>query len=58
MTEIKPFEAFYEAEPEHRNYYADNADARYCQLVIHPKLNKFRAQFAGRMKASGGADGA
>ncbi|UYW00295.1 peptide-methionine (S)-S-oxide reductase MsrA [Flavobacterium agricola] len=42
VTEVKPFVAFYPAEIEHQNYYAENTEARYCQLVIAPKLEKYR----------------
>ncbi len=45
-TEIKPLEAFYEAEEYHRNYYKNNADQPYCQIVINPKLQKVQEQFA------------
>ncbi|HVQ44475.1 MAG TPA: peptide-methionine (S)-S-oxide reductase MsrA [Candidatus Saccharimonadia bacterium] len=50
VTEIKPLEAFYEAEPEHQNYYAKNPDQGYCQVVINPKLAKLRKKFADRLK--------
>ena len=42
VTEIVPFVAFYEAEEVHQNYYAENADAMYCRVVITPKLAKYR----------------
>lgn len=45
MTEIKPFEVFYNAEDRHQNYYGDNEDALYCKMVISPKLDKFRNNF-------------
>jgi len=40
ITEIKPLENFYPAEANHQNYYARNAGAPYCQLVIAPKITK------------------
>lgn len=42
VTELKEFEVFYEAEPEHQNYYRNNSEAGYCKAVIEPKLAKFR----------------
>ncbi len=42
VTEVQPFEVFYEAEEKHQNYYNDNKDAFYCQVVISPKLAKYR----------------
>ncbi len=44
VTEVKPFEVFYKAESKHQNYYATNPDGRYCQVVISPKLDKFRVR--------------
>lgn len=52
VTEVVPFEAFYEAEPEHQEYYARNPGAGYCRAVISPKVAKFRKQFAARLKGS------
>ena len=46
VTEVQPFTAFYAAEDSHQNYYAENSDARYCQIVIEPKLRQFREQFS------------
>jgi methionine-S-sulfoxide reductase len=46
VTEVKPFTAFFKAEDYHQNYYAKNADACYCQLVIEPTLRKFREQLS------------
>ena len=51
VTEIKPFKAFYKAEDNHQNYYADNPDGRYCQMVIDPKLQKFRTLFADKLQS-------
>jgi peptide-methionine (S)-S-oxide reductase len=45
VTEVQPFKTFYKAEDCHQNYYRDNPDQPYCQLVISPKLSKFRKLF-------------
>jgi peptide-methionine (S)-S-oxide reductase len=45
-TEVAPLTDFYEAEPEHLNYYARNKSQGYCQVVIEPKLEKVQKQFA------------
>jgi peptide methionine sulfoxide reductase msrA/msrB len=50
VTEVVPFEHFYKAEDYHQNYYDNNADTGYCQAVIDPKLNKFRALFKDKLK--------
>lgn len=46
VTEIKELEVFYEAETYHYDYYANNKERIYCELVIHPKLEKIQQQFA------------
>ena len=46
VTEIAPFEVFYESEPEHRQFYENNPGSMYCQVVISPKVAKIRQKFA------------
>jgi len=46
VTELKPFTSFYKAEDYHQGYYAKNPHARYCQVVIEPKLVKAREQLS------------
>ena len=50
VTEVEPFKAFYKAEAYHQNYYRDNPDQPYCQLVISPKLAKFHKLFNSMVK--------
>ncbi|MFP4064855.1 MAG: peptide-methionine (S)-S-oxide reductase MsrA [Bacteroidales bacterium] len=45
VTEIVPLETFYEAEEEHQNYFEKNPDRAYCQMVILPKVEKFKSMF-------------
>lgn len=45
VTEISAAPAFYPAETYHQNYFALNPGQGYCQIVIAPKLNKFRQKF-------------
>ncbi len=40
VTEVKPLVKFWPAEDYHRDYYAKNTGAPYCQAVIRPKLEK------------------
>ena len=40
VTEIVPLKEFYSAEEYHQNYYNDNKNQGYCQIVITPKLRK------------------
>lgn len=50
VTEIKSLAVFYEAEEEHKNYYAKNPEQAYCQLIISPKLIKLRQKFSKLLK--------
>ena len=51
VTEIQPFTKFYPAEDYHQEYFANNAQQPYCQIVIAPKVAKFRKQFLEQLKA-------
>lgn len=42
VTEVRRFEKFYEAEDYHRDYFENNPEQMYCQLIISPKLDKLR----------------
>lgn len=50
VTEIVPYSAFYEAEEYHHNYFRRNPEKGYCQVVIAPKVAKFRKQYADRLR--------
>ncbi|MBL7982720.1 MAG: peptide-methionine (S)-S-oxide reductase MsrA [Flavobacteriales bacterium] len=50
VTEITPSSAFYVAENYHQDYYAQNGEQGYCQMVIRPKLEKFRKVFADKLR--------
>jgi len=50
VTELVPMEKFYEAEKYHQDYYNRNGSAGYCRVVIDPKVNKLRAQYANKLK--------
>jgi peptide-methionine (S)-S-oxide reductase len=50
VTEVGPFDRFYMAEAYHQGYFANNRFQPYCQVVIAPKVAKFRKQFVGRLK--------
>jgi peptide-methionine (S)-S-oxide reductase len=40
VTEIVPLKKFYKAEDYHQQYYDNNSNQGYCQVVIAPKLEK------------------
>lgn len=50
VTEIVPASTFYPAEAYHQDYYANNANAGYCQIVINPKIEKLRIKFKDKLK--------
>jgi len=51
VTEINPFIRFYPAEESHKDYYERNKDKNpYCQIVINPKLAKFREKYGHLLK--------
>lgn len=50
VTEVEPLKAFYPAEDYHKNYYARNQGAAYCQVVISPKVEKVKKKFAELLK--------
>ena len=45
VTEIEPLTKFYPAESYHDSYFERNPQQAYCQVVIAPKVAKFRKQF-------------
>ncbi|QNL21785.1 peptide-methionine (S)-S-oxide reductase MsrA [Hyphobacterium sp. CCMP332] len=49
VTEISPLDNFYEAEEYHKNYFNNNSEQPYCNLVIKPKLDKFKKVFADKL---------
>jgi len=51
VTEISPAAEFYKAEQYHQDYYRNNPQQPYCQVVIGPKLEKFRKVFQDKLQA-------
>ncbi len=50
VTEVKPLTEFYPAEEHHREYFRRNPEQGYCQVVIAPKLSKFRQKYAAKLR--------
>ncbi|HUG56695.1 MAG TPA: peptide-methionine (S)-S-oxide reductase MsrA [Candidimonas sp.] len=46
VTKVLGAEHFWPAEDYHRNYYVQHPNQGYCQVVISPKLSKFRKHFS------------
>ena len=53
ITEVKILKKFYPAEDYHKNYYENNKNQSYCQVVINPKLKKVQEKFANLLKSNG-----
>ena len=50
VTTVEPLKKFYKAEDYHQNYYTNNKNQPYCQMVIQPKMEKFEKLFKSRLK--------
>ena len=50
VTEITKFDIFYPAEGEHADYYNQHKEESYCQFVVRPKVEKFKAVFKDKLK--------
>jgi peptide-methionine (S)-S-oxide reductase len=50
VTEVSILDAYYPGEDYHQDYYRQNPGQGYCQVVVAPKLAKFRARYAARLK--------
>ncbi|HEY0969999.1 MAG TPA: peptide-methionine (S)-S-oxide reductase MsrA [Gemmatimonadales bacterium] len=50
VTQVEPLTEFYPAEGYHDRYFERNPRQPYCQVVIAPKVAKFRKGFEGMLK--------
>jgi methionine-S-sulfoxide reductase len=50
VTQIDVLKEFYPAEEYHQDYFKKNPWAGYCQVVIKPKVKKFKEKFADQLK--------
>jgi peptide-methionine (S)-S-oxide reductase len=51
VTQVLPLPTLYPAEPYHQDYYRQNSDQGYCQVVISPKLAKLREHHTDLLRA-------
>jgi peptide-methionine (S)-S-oxide reductase len=56
VTEIAGPAPFHPAENYHQEYFARNGSQPYCQMVVAPKVAKFRKHYANRLKRPVGSD--
>jgi peptide-methionine (S)-S-oxide reductase len=50
VTQLQPFQSFFKAEEYHQNYFKRNPYQGYCQVVIAPKVAKFRKMYFEKLK--------
>lgn len=50
VTKLEPFTVFYKAEDYHQEYFKNNGNQPYCQMVIAPKVVKLRQHYRDRLR--------
>jgi len=50
VTQLEPFQQFYKAEAYHQEYFKNNPRQPYCQIVIAPKVRKFREHYEQKLR--------
>ena len=50
VTEITAINNYSVAEKYHQDYYNNNKNQGYCQMVINPKLEKFTKKYKSKLK--------
>ena len=49
VTRVEPLTTFYPGEAYHQDYFANNPNQPYCQVVIAPKVAKFRRKYLEKL---------
>ena len=50
VTAVEKLTNFYMAEDYHQNYFAENPNEAYCNLVVRPKVDKFKKNYSEKLK--------
>ena len=50
VTQVVALDKFYPAEDYHQEYFPKHPEEGYCQMVISPKIGKFRQKWANRLR--------
>jgi peptide-methionine (S)-S-oxide reductase len=50
VTQVEPAGEFYPAEDYHQGYYRGHTQQPYCQVVITPKVTKFRKKYLDKLQ--------
>ena len=51
VTQVVPADIVYKAEEYHQHYFQQNQRQSYCQIIIAPKVAKFRKQYLEQLRA-------
>jgi peptide-methionine (S)-S-oxide reductase len=51
VTQVVPIGDYYPAEDYHQEYFKNNPGQGYCQMVVAPKVSKFRKKFLEKLNA-------
>ena len=51
VTEDIELNNYHQAEDYHQDYFSNNPQNQYCNMVVAPKLAKFKKTFASRLKS-------
>lgn len=51
VTELTEINNYYQAEDYHQDYFTNNPQNQYCNMVVAPKLAKFKQKFASKLKS-------
>lgn len=51
VTEVSPVTAFYIAEDYHQGYFLKHPEQGYCQVIVAPKMMKFRQRYQALLKS-------
>ena len=50
VTEVASLDVFYPAEDYHQEYFVKHPNQGYCQVIIAPKVAKFRSKYLAKLK--------
>ncbi len=50
VTSFEPISKFYPAEDYHQGYFLENGHNPYCEMVVRPKVEKFKKMFSTSLK--------
>lgn len=50
VTEVEALAQYKQAEDYHQDYFSNNPQNMYCNMVVAPKLAKFKKTFSNRLK--------